>query len=291
MTVSVRFWHRDPAGSGGIRVPERVRGVAGPVLALLPPIDVDGPRVRLGVAWAAITVVAAALGPFPVAVVFAAVALGAAGQATRSWRGASRRPYRPVAVAGAAVCAVAGGAGPLAVVAAAAATAVAAVTAEQLRFGGTRWDARTTIAIAVTIGVAASTPALAVDQLGFVPALVLLGLVHAIDASAFIVGSGAASRWEGPVAGAASAGAIGLAVAAVFVPPFRGASPWVLAVVAAVLVPLGGVVGSALLAPRERTGKGGRSRPVAVPALRRLDALLVAGPVWVLLGRLLLDLG
>jgi hypothetical protein len=30
---------------------------------------------------------------------------------------------------------------------------------------------------------------------------------------------------------------------------------------------------------------------VAVPALRRLDALLVLGPLWVLLGRLLLDLG
>jgi hypothetical protein len=196
-----------------------------------------------------------------------------------------------VAVVGAALCALAGGAGPLAVVAAAAAATVAAVTAQQLRFGGRSWDARTTIAIAVVIGAGAATPAIAVDQFGLVPAFVLLGLVHAVDASTFIVGSGAASRWEGPVAGAASAGAIGLAVAAIFVPPFRGASPWVLAAAVALLVPFGGVVGSALLGPGVR--RKGRDRPVAVPvpALRRLDALLVVGPVWVLLARLLLDFG
>jgi hypothetical protein len=65
----------------------------------------------------------------------------------------------------------------------------------------------------------------------------------------------------------------------------------VLAAAGARLVPLAGMVGSTLPAPgRPRKG---RERPVAVPvpALRRLDALFVAGPVWVLLARLLLDLG
>jgi hypothetical protein len=265
----------------------------GGIVALVPAIDVDGPRVRLGLLWAGITVLAVGIGPFTTALVFAVVALGAAGQSCRTWGAAERgrQPYRPIAVAGATVCALAGGAGPLAVVAAATVATVAAVTAQQLRFGGREWDARTTIAIAVLIGAGAATPAIAVDQLGLVPALVLLGLVHAVDASTFIVGSGAASRWEGPVAGAASAGAIGLAVAAVFVPPFRGASPWVLAAAVALLVPLGGMVGSTLLGPGRR--RKGRERPVAgpVPALRRHDALFVAGPVWELLARLLLDLG
>ena len=252
-----------------------------PPFTLLPAVDVDGPKVRLGLVWAGVTFVAALAGSFATALVFAAVALGAAGQATRSWRGAGRRPYRPVAVAGAVVCALAGSAGPLAVVAAAVVTAVAAVTAQQLRFGGRPWDARSTIAIAVLVGAGAAAPALVVGDLGVIPALVLLGTVHAVDAGTFVVGSGARRSWEGPVAGAASAAAVSLAVAAVFVPPFRGASPWVLGAAVAVLVPAGASAASTLLGPRDEA---------PVPALRRLDAYLVAGPVWALLGQLLLDL-
>lgn len=273
------------------RVPEAA--TAGRLLALLPAVDADGPRVRLGLVWAAVTVAAVVVGPFATALLFAGVALAAAGQSARTWQAADRasQPYRPVALAGAAVGALAGGAGPLAVVAAAAATTVAAVTAQQLRFGGRDWDAKPTIAIGVVLGVAAATPAVAVDQLGVVPALVLLALLHVVDASTFIVGSGARSRWEGPVAGAASAASLALAVAALLVPPFRGASPWVLAAAVAVSVPAGGMVASALLGPGVRRRGEERPVPVPVPALRRLDGLVVAGPVWLLLGRLLLDLG
>lgn len=249
--------------------------------SLLPEVDVDGPRVRLGLAWAAVSLVAVLLGPVVAAVTFSAVALAAAGQTVRSWKGRPARPYRPVAVAGASVCALAGSAGPLAVVAAAVVVGVAALTASQLRFGGRAWDARSTIAIAVLIGVAAATPAVVVDQLGTLPAVVLLLTVHVVDASTFIVGSGAGSRWEGPVAGLAAAGALSLAVAAVLVPPFRGAAPWVLGAVVALLAPVGTMAASTLLGRAE----------APVPGLRRLDALLVVGPLWALLGRLLLDLG
>ncbi|MDP9441512.1 MAG: hypothetical protein M3P34_04890, partial [Actinomycetota bacterium] len=117
------------------------------------------------------------------------------------------------------------------------------------------------------------------DQLGATAALVLLALVHVVDASTFIVGSGARSPWEGWIAGAASALAVALAVAAVFVPPFRGSSPWLLALVVAVLVPSGSLAATILL-----------GRPDApVPALRRIDSLLLAGPVWALVARLVLD--
>jgi hypothetical protein len=249
-------------------------------VALLPAVDIDGPRIRLGMVWAVVSTIAVALGPVPASLVFAAVALAAAGQACRSWRQQAVRPYRPVAVIGATVCALAGSAGPLAVVAAAGFAAVAALAASQLRWGRRDWDARATIAIAVLVGAGAASPAVIRDQLGVVPALAFLGWVHAIDASTFIVGSGAGSRWEGPVAGAASAGAIGLAVAAVLVPPFRDASPWIFAAVTALLVPVGTMAASAVL------GRG----EAPVPGLRRLDAFLIVGPVWALLGRLLLDL-
>ena len=253
-------------------------GKVGRLAALVPPVDIDGPKVRVGMAWAALTAVAALVGPVALGLVFAVVALGAAGQATRSWRRTDVRPYRPVAVGGAVVCALAGSAGPLAVVAAAVVAAVAAVTAQQLRFGGRAWDARATIAIAVLTGVGAATPALVADQLGLVPVIVFLASVHIADASAFIVGSGARSRWEGPVAAFAAVAAFAVAVAAVLVPPFRGASPWILGAIAAVAVPAGTVVATTLLGRVE----------APVPALRRLDGYLVTGPIWIVAARLLL---
>jgi hypothetical protein len=250
-------------------------------LTLLPTVDVDGPKVRLGLLWAAVTFVAAVGGPFLLALVFAAVALGAAGQSTRTWRRTERPPYKPVAIGGATLCALAGAAGPPAVVAAAVVAAVAAVTAQQLRFGGRDWDAKATTAIAVLVGAGAAAPAVVVDQLGVIPGLAFLATVHAADAGGFLVGSGARTRWEGPLAGAASAAAVSVLVAAVLVPPFRGASPWLLGAVVALGAPAGAMVATALLGPRRDEAP--------VPALRRLDAYLVTGPVWALLGRLLLD--
>lgn len=241
-------------------------------------MDVAGPRVRLGLAWAAVTVIAVATGPVATSVVFAPAALLAAGQACRSWRRQAGRPYRPVAVAGAALCAAAGAIGPGAVVGAAVLVAGAGVAAARLHIGGRDWDERVTVAIGVVVGCGAAAPSLIRDDLGPVPALVFLGLVHVVDASTFIVGSGAASRWEGPAAGVASAGAVGLAVAAMLVPPFRGISPWLLAALVALLVPAGGIVATALL-----------GRPDAwAPVLRRIDCYLVAGPVWALGAHLLL---
>jgi hypothetical protein len=252
------------------------------IAELLPEIDVHGPRVRLGLVWAAVTSLAVAAGTVPTALVLAPVALAAAGQTCRTWRkDEQRRPYRPVAVGGASLCVLAAIAGPLAVTAAAVLTAVTAFAASFLRWGRRDWDPMLTIAIAVLIGAGTAAPVVARDRLGLVPALALLAWILAIDASTFIVGSGAGRKWEGIVAGAASAGALGLAVAAVLVPPFRGLSPVVLAAIPALLVPAGTMAASALLGRDE----------APVPALRRLDAFLVAGPVWLVAAAVLLDLG
>lgn len=239
----------------------------------------DGPRVRLGVAWAAASLLAVLVGPLALALAMASVALGAAGQAARSWRRARRRPYRPVAVGGAVVCALAGAGGPIAVGAAAALTAVAAYVATQLQVGGRSWDVQVTLAIALLCGMGAAAPVVMRTELGLIPALVFVVLVHAFDASSFIVGS-AGRRWEGAVAGLAAVLAVALGVAGVFVPPFRGASPWILAVLVALGVPAGTLVATAVVGRAE----------APVPALRRLDGFLVVGPVWIVLARLLLDL-
>jgi hypothetical protein len=242
--------------------------------SLVPAVDVDGPRARLGLVWAAITAMAVMAGAVTTAVVFAGVALAAAGQASRSWK--TGKPHVAVAIGGATACALASAAGPLAVLAAAAATVIAALIADRAHAG----DGRTTAAIALVVGLAAASPGLVRGELGAIPALVLLVTIHAVDASAFVVGSGASNKWEGPIAGVATAAAIGLAVAAAFVPPFRGLTPWLLAILVAVLAPLGGVAATALLGRAE----------APVPALRRLDAWLVAGPVWAVVARLALDL-
>ena len=253
-----------------------LRSIAG----LRPPLDVEGPRVRLGLAWAAAGLVAVVLGPVVCAVVFAAVSLGAAGQAARAWRRSERQPYRPVAVGGATLVALAAAAGPVAVAAAAVLTGVAAVVAAQGRFDRKTWDASLTTAIALIAGIAGASVPLARSELGTAATLVLLGTVHVADATTFVIGSGARTSYDAPVAATTAIAVVSMGVAAVLVPPFRGASPWVLGAVAAVLIPASRRAASAVL-----------PNPAAfAPALRRLDSFTIAGPVWVLVAAALLDL-
>ena len=239
-------------------------------LALVP--DVEGPHVRMALLWATVTVVAAVAGRVWLAGWLAAVAMVAGGQVVRSWRRRPARPTGPVVLAGAAALplAAAFGTTALGVVAGVvlAAAVIAPVVLPRPRTAG-RDNPALTLAFALGLGMAAASPIIA-RQRGLVPALVLLAFVGTYDASAFVVGAGASNVWEGPVAGAAFVGAVTLLVAAIFVPPFTGASPWILGAVAAVLAPVGPVVGSLLV--------GERAAPAQ--ALRRLDSLLVAGPVW-----------
>jgi hypothetical protein len=249
-------------------------------LAAVP--DIDGPRIRLGLAWAVTTFGFLVAGAIPLAVWLTAVALIAAGNTCKAWRKSDRRPIGPIAVFGAAAFPIGATFGPRGVGAVAAAVLVATAAWEPAA-GALHQPARArthlalTLAIAMSIGLAAASPVL-VRQIGLVEAIVLLTLVGVYDASAYLVGSGAASPWEGPAAGAAFILAVTLAVAAVFVPPFRGLSPWLFGFTAAVLAPLGPHAASALLPePRSRA-----------PALRRLDSLLVLGPVWAVLALLVL---
>jgi hypothetical protein len=245
-----------------------------------PPLTGNGTTIRLGLVWAAVVVVSTAIGPRVVAVVFAVVALGAAGQCCRSWKRHSRRPFRPVAIGGAVVMTLAASAGPLATTAAAVGAGATAVVAARLRAGDADWDASLTAAIALIVGVAAGSVPLVRSELGLTPALVFVAMVLTAEASWFLIGTGARTQFEAPAAATAAAAAVALAAAAVFVPPFRGASPWMLAAVVAVLVPLGPRVASAVLA-----------RPTAVaPALRRIDGFALAGPVWALVASAMLDL-
>jgi hypothetical protein len=89
------------------------------------------------------------------------------------------------------------------------------------------------------------------------------------DASSFLIGAEAKHRWIGPAAGMVSLTVVTVAVAAILVPPFRGSTPWLVGALAIVTAPMGPLVATVALGDRR----------ASAPALRRLDSLIVLGPV------------
>lgn len=132
-----------------------------------------------------------------------------------------------------------------------------------------------TLALAAVPGLAGAGPILLreLSRHGAVPALALCTYALVYDASAFLVGASATRRWDAVAAGIASIGAVTLAVAAILVPPFSGIRPWLLGAAAAALTPLGSLAAAAVLGDRH----------TRVPAMARLDSLMVLGPVWAVL--------
>lgn len=241
-------------------------------LAVAP--DADGPKVRLGVVWFAGTVLAALIAQPLLALVLAAAAAFAADQVVRlHGKGEDKLlvdPLRLPAVLGAAAL-------PLAAVAGvdtlgAAVTAVVLVVLVHRIFSGPADGAVTDLGLvlvaAVPFGLAAAAPVLVAD-LAPAAAIVLLVLVAAYDAGDFLVGTGAASPWEGPVAGMVAVAVCGFAAWVVAPRPIGGHGALTLAVVTAVLAPLGPPTASVLV--------GDGRRPARF--VRRLDTLLVLGPV------------
>jgi hypothetical protein len=244
--------------------------------------DVEGPKIRLGMAWAVVTFAAVAGGTVTTSVWFTAAALVAAGNVCRIWRQQEERPVAPVALLGATGLPIAAAFGWLAVLGVLVVVSLAAVAWEPLsgalhRPSRARTSLKLTLGIALGVGLAAAAPVL-VRDVGMTEAVVFVTLIGVYDASNYLVGSGAASPWEGPAAGAAFILAVTLAVAAVFVPPFRGLTPWLFGFLTALLAPLGPYAASALL-----------PEPAArAPGLRRLDVWIVAGPIWAVFAVLLL---
>jgi hypothetical protein len=222
------------------------------------------PHVRLGVLWAVVTFAAAVAGAPVLALWLGGVAGAAALQASRTWRAKRTRPDRAGVVVAAVLPPLGAALGPLGAVAG----LVAALTGVGLvgTAHGVTWR---TLRTGLPFGVAAAAPVLLRTQ-GLAEAGTLLALTWAFDAGSYVVGTGAHNRWEGPAAGVAGMAVVTLNVAAVLVPPFEGASAWVLGGAAAVGALLGPVLVTRLL---------GKAK-VDVPAARRLDSLVLAGPAF-----------
>jgi hypothetical protein len=292
------------------RLPWRRRRQLSRALPVSPPVagryryvhDVTGPKVRIGIAWFVVLLAACGPGPPPwaLAALLAAVAGVAAAQTARAHVAAStaapRRSLLPfvaglaatgVAAASAAGPRVLGAAILLAVATTAAAVAAGlvpvvpralqpgpvGVEASRAASGGLagQLDAvGTGVRCWLFVALAAAAPVLlARAEVG--RTIVLLFLAAAYDVGDYLVGSASANAIEGPLAGIIGVVVMTFAAAVVDPPGFDG-GVWAFGLLAAVLCPLGPLAASAIL-PRAAA---------FAPALRRLDSLLLVGPVWLL---------
>lgn len=234
--------------------------------------DLEGPRVRLGILWFVLAVAAAVAGSVAVALLFGLVAFAAALQTAAAWRRVRRRPSRLVAGVGALAMPVAAtlgiGLAGVAALAFAAAAVVAAVVQPRRRLHPVAVAGYTLRCGFFVALAAASAVFLARTDAGALATMVVL--VSAFETGDYLVGTGAASPLEGPVAGIAAVLVLTFAVAVFEVPPFESGSAWVFGGFVAVLAPLGRFL-APVLAP---------SADARVPALRRLDSYLLVTPIW-----------
>jgi hypothetical protein len=234
--------------------------------------DVDGPRVRLGVAWFAGALVAVAISPFTAALVYAAAAGLAARQVARAWGSVSWQA--DLAAGLAAVPVLAALIGFPAVVATLVLGIVVAVGAAASPDGarmpgpGGRAAAAGILMLSMVAAVGGASFVL-VRAESVLAAGVLLIIASAYEMGDYIVGSGSTNPVEGPLAGITTATLVALPLALVLVEPYNDAGVGLL-VFTAVACPLGQVLASAAL-----PGAG-----APAPALRRIDTLLVLALVW-----------
>jgi hypothetical protein len=237
---------------------------------MFPAPDTRGPKVLLGAVWAVVTIGTLIIGQAPFALLMAAVAGAAAGQAAWSWRHGSppRQPAAPVAIAVAVVTVLGAAVGPVGVIVTSVLALVGGAAWAWAATGGKPGDVALTLVCAAVPAGAVVGPVLLRGSSLEVP-FILMAYALLYDAGSWVMGSGSRHRWLGPLAGMVCVVPVTMLVAALGL-QCRGATTWELGGLAAVLAPLGPAAATFLL--------GDRKGPA--PALRRLDSLVVLGPVW-----------
>lgn len=229
--------------------------------------DIDGPKVRLGFLWFVVACGAAAAARPLLAIVMAVAGACAADQLVRlhvepgTLRTLLEQPVRVAAVVGGAALPLAAAAGSDTLAGACVATVMVTTAVAGAR-------AMQVVLAVVSMGLAAASPVL-MHRLGTAAALFLLLLVCAYDAGDFLVGTGAGTSWEGPAAGVAAVAVVGFGATVLAPPPLVEEGTATLAILVALLAPLGPPLASVLVGD-------GRAKARFV---RRLDSLLLAGPV------------
>lgn len=129
-----------------------------------------------------------------------------------------------------------------------------------------------TLAFAVGAPLAAAVSFVVAAEQSANLALTLALVVCLYDAACYINSDGSRTGGRvGVLAGLATVAVLALFVGAIFVPPFTGVKPWLVLGITGITAALGVRLASRFPA-WER-----------LPGLRRLDSLMLAGPVWVIL--------
>lgn len=235
-------------------------------------IDIEGPKVRLGLLWLFALIGASVAGRFSVALLFGIVAVVAALQVAAHLMIEEDKRARVAAGAIAGlitVSAVGGGKW----------VGAAVLIAVAIAFGVSRQTpdvdyANDVMALIIRagffVGLAGASPVL-VQRVDAFAYMYLIFAVSGYEAGSFLIGSNAKNQLQGPIAGAATVALVGLGASAFEFPPLTERNTWVFAGMFALLCPLGQLLGTALL-PRA---------DAVTPALRRIDSYLLAGPAYV----------
>lgn len=237
--------------------------------------DIDGPRVRLGLAWFVGAVAALALGTVATTLYFGLAFAAAASHALRTWR-ARGAPVDPrVALVATAVTIAAAAVHPRAMGVAVLGLVVVAigVSARDVDGGVGAAVARASLVLqtALPAAVAGGCFVLLVD-LELWAALSLVLLVSAYETGDFLIGSGSVNAFEGPLAGGVAVLVVTLVIAALGFPPFGVGEAFAFGLLVAPGAFAGQILASVML-PHARA---------LAPALRRVDSLLLTAPAWYL---------
>ena len=236
--------------------------------------DIEGPRVRLGLLWFVGAMVAFTVGVPAVAVYFGVASAAASSHSLRTWRARGHPADPRVALCATAVVVASAAFGPQAMGAAvlvlAAAAMVVAATGVGDR-GAVGFAARTGLLLQTTLptSVAGGCVVLLADR-EIWAAISLVIIVSAYETGDYLIGSAASNAFEGPIAGFAAVVVTSLAVAASGVSFDSVVTAMVFGLAVAPLAFAGQLLGSAIL-PHSRA---------FAPALRRVDSLLLAAPLW-----------
>ncbi|MEX0767629.1 MAG: hypothetical protein WD029_04065, partial [Microthrixaceae bacterium] len=254
--------------------------------ALLVTPETRGPRIRLGVFWFFIVLAAATSGRAWTAAVWAILSAAAGYQIVAAWQRQKSEQLTPeesedalhrLSSGGLFRLVAALGAGLLPLTAAyGTGTAGAALIVLPLLavlvhvvFGLQPSAAAPTIIGIILPALAAISVVLAV-RAGLWAGLFLVLAVSLYDAGSFLLGAEASSRWEGPVAGMLGVLGVTFTIATFHPPPLSSASAWVAGAAICLMCPLGQWLGSYFLPTADS----------AASALRRIDAYLLAAPVF-----------
>ena len=239
--------------------------------------DVNGPRVRLGCAWFALTILGLIGGRFAVGALYSAVAAFAALQTALVWRKAGARPHRFAAGAGALAIGLAGtvstpivGIAILGFVGAALFLAYGAAASSRRPVNPID-IAGFTIRCALFPGFAAACVGITA-RYSLTGTVGLVLVVASYEVGDYLVGSGARNPYEGPVAGATAIVVVTFAITAIGLKPFVFPGSFALAALAAILCPAGQLMASLILPKVDAPAS----------ALRRIDSILLLSPAWAL---------